>query len=91
MADIPDLAKSLQGALDFELARGNTVVRIDRPAGSRCPLAVILARPLAIALFKASNGLPDGVGTWENRDSHYPLEAGYICERTRHALAGPLR
>ena len=91
MAHIPDLAESLDGLLGFELARGNTVVRVDRPAGSRCPLAVILARPLDIAQFKASNRLPDGVETWENRDSHYLLEAGYICKRTRHAQAGPLR
>lgn len=91
MTDIPDLAENLSAILAFELARGNTVVRIDRPAGSRCPLAVILARPLDIAGFKSSHGLPSSVDTWENRDSHYPLEAGYICERTRHALAGPLR
>ena len=91
MSDISDLAKSLSAILAFELARGNTVIRVDRPAGTRCPLAVILARRLDIAGFKASHEFPDCVGTWENRDSHYPLEAGYICERTRHALAGPLR
>ena len=90
METVPDLSDNLRGVLAFELARGNAIARVDRPAGSRCPLAVILARPLDIAGFKAANGLPSGVGTWENRDSHYPIEAGYLCERTRHALAGPI-
>jgi len=90
MTNIPDLAESLSGIMAFELARGNAIVRVDRPAGSRCPLAVIFARPLDIAGFKASHDLPSSVDTWQNRDSHYPLEAGYICERTRHAIAGPL-
>lgn len=91
MSDIPDLAEDLRPILAFELARGNTVVRVDRPAGSLCPLAVILARPLDIVGFRASHDLPPSIDTWENHDSHYPLEAGCICERTRHALAGPLR
>ncbi|MFT3800990.1 MAG: hypothetical protein QM766_07195 [Burkholderiaceae bacterium] len=90
MTSIPDLTENLSAILAFELARGNTVIRVDRPAGSRCPLAVILAQPLDIAGFKANHVLSTGVDTWENRDSHYPLEAGYICERTRHVLAGPL-
>ena len=89
MESITDLAESLRGVLAFELARGNTIVRVDRPAGSNCPLAVILARPLDVAGFKADHGLPADVDTWVNRDSHYPLEAGYFCERTHHALAGP--
>jgi hypothetical protein len=90
MTDISDLAESLREILAFELARGNTVVRVDRPAGSRCSLAVILASPMDIAGFRVSHEVPSSVDTWQNRDSHYPLEAGYICERTRHALAGPL-
>jgi hypothetical protein len=85
------LSKRLRSILEYETARGNMVVRLDQPAGSRCPLAVIFERPLDIAGFTAVHGLPDGVEIWENRDSHYPLEKGYLCEQTRHALAGPLR
>ena len=90
MSDVPDLTESLAGALAFELARGNSVERVDRPAGSRCPLAVIMARPLDIVGYTAAHGLPTGVDTWENRDSHYPLERGYVCGRTRHAISGPI-
>jgi hypothetical protein len=91
MDAVPNLSKSLQAILEFELARGNTIVRVDQPAGSRCPLAVVLLRPLNIDSFKAAHRLPANVGTWENHDSHYPLEAGYVCEQTRHAISGPLR
>ena len=91
MEEISDLADSLRDILAFELARGNNVVRVDRPSGSRCPLAVILAHPLDIAGFTAAHGLPVSVETWENLDPHYPFETGYICERSRHALAGPSR
>jgi len=90
MTDIAALAESLRPVLEFELARGNTVVRVDSPAGSRCPLAVIFARPLDFAGFSSAHTLPSTVDMWQNGDSHYPIEAGYICERTRHALAGPL-
>ena len=85
----PDLSVSLAQVVAFELARGNSIARIDQPAGSRCPLAVIFARPLDTRGY-AAGSLVEGISTWENHDGHYPLEAGYMCERTRHAVAGPL-
>ena len=90
MTTIPDLAESLQGIVAFELSRGNSIIRVDRPAGTRCPLAVIFARPVDINGFRAQGALPSGVETWVNRDAHYPLESGYVCDRTRHAIAGPI-
>ncbi len=65
MDAVPSLSKTLQVVLSFELARGNTVVRVDQPAGTRCPLAVVLAKPLDIAGFKESHGLPPMVNTWK--------------------------
>jgi hypothetical protein len=90
MTQIPDLSESLASVIDFELSRGNRIERIDRPAGTRCPLAVIFALPLDIEGYRRLHQLPPGVSTWENRDRHYDLEAGYICERSRHAIAGPI-
>jgi hypothetical protein len=84
-----DLSAALLPMLQFELARGNRIERVDQPAGTDCPLAVILAHPLDIEGYQRQQALPAQVKTWENRDRHYPLEAGYLCERTRHALAGP--
>ena len=91
MNNVPELSEELRSIVEFELARGNSIVRIDRPAGDRCPLAVIFANPLDIGGFKSSHTVSAGVSTWENRDGHYPLETGYVCERSRHAVAGPTR
>lgn len=91
MNPIPDLSEALQPIYDYEISHGNSVERIDRPAGSNCPLAVIFVAPLDISGFASAHGLPKDIKTWENRDRHYPLEQGYVCELTRHALAGPLQ
>ena len=91
MNQIFDLSNTLKGIYDYEIGRGNRVERVDRPAGSNCPLAVIFHAPFDVSGFVTIYGLPDGVKTWENRDRHYPLEKGYVCERTGHALAAPLR
>ena len=89
---VQDLSANLRGVLEFEVAHGNSIVRVDRPAGSQCPLAVIFAQPLGMVEFNAcNNNMASGVETWENRDTHYPLEAGYICKRTRHTVAGPIK
>ena len=89
MKPVPDLSVNLQPIFEYEIGRGNSVERIDRPAGTNCPLAVIFARPLDIEGFTRTHRLPQTVNTWANRDKHYPLEDGYVCEKTRHALAGP--
>jgi hypothetical protein len=91
MNKFPDLSPTLQLIHDYEISRGNHVERVDRPAGSNCPLAVIFREALDVSGFINAYGLPDGVRTWENHDSHYPLEKGFVCELTRHALAGPLK
>lgn len=85
------ISESLRVIVGYELARGNAVERVDEPAGSRCPLAVIFTKPLDFQGFKKCYAMPPGVVTWENLDPHYPLEAGYLCERTRHAIGGPIQ
>ena len=89
MKTISDLSEKLRPICEFEIRRGNQIERVDRPAGSNCPLAIIFAEPLDIAGYVKQHGLPKDVDTWENLDSHYPIEAGYFCERTHHAIAGP--
>ena len=91
MKTAPDLSQKLKAILAFELTRGNAVVRVDRPAGSTCPLAVILLRRLDFRGYKAKHHLPDNVEIWESRDPHYPFEAGYFCNETRHSITGPLK
>ena len=90
MNEVTDLSEGLRPIFGYEIGRGNQVLRVDRPAGTNCPLAVIFAQPLDFEGFIfQKKDLPAAVSTWQNRDRHYPLEDGYFCERTRHALAGP--
>jgi hypothetical protein len=90
MDKVPGLSEALRGVVEYELGQGNNIVRIDTPAVSRCPFAVIFAKPLDFGGFQSSRGLPGGVKIWENYDRHYDIEAGYVCERTRHIVAGPI-
>lgn len=90
MKDLDYLSETLKPLVDFELLRGNEIVRVDRPAGTKCPMAVIFQKSLDFNGYKEKYGEPAGIDRWENRDRHYPLEAGYVCEKTRQAIAGPI-
>ena len=90
MIKINDLSEILLPVVNFEINRGNQIVRIDRPAGSNCPLAIIFIDPLDIPGYLNAHVLEEKLKTWENRDRHYPLEKGFVCKRTGQAIAGPL-
>jgi len=85
------LAPNLQAIYDLELSLGNSLDRIEEPAGDRCPFAVIFKSPMHKGKIESALSLPPSVKWWECRDSHYPIQGGYACEETHHAIAGPLR
>jgi hypothetical protein len=87
---IDKLSKSLRGIYEYEIALGNRVVSVAEPAGTNCPLSVVFEQPLHFGEIAANVALPVGVEKWENRDTHYSLEAGFLCRETRHCIAGPL-
>ena len=91
MEDLKFLSNSLKAIVDYELSIGNEIKRIDRPAGTKCPLAVVFKKPLSFRGFIEKNELPAGVERWENKDRHYDQESGYVCEKTRQAMAGPIK
>jgi len=91
MEDLKYLSSSLKPIVDYELHRGNEIERIDRPAGTKCPLAVVFKKPLDFKGYESQHGKPKGVDKWECRDQHYALESGYVCEKTRQGIAGPIR
>lgn len=84
------LSTDLQAIYDLEISLGNTVARIDEPAGSICPYAIIFATPLHLDEINSQIALPPTVEFWISTDPHYPLENGYSCEKTHHVIAGPL-
>ncbi len=91
MEDLKYLSIALKLTVDFELSKGNEIERIDRPAGTRCPLAVVFKRRLNFKGYEDLYGKPKGVEKWENHDRHYDLESGYACEKTGQVIAGPIR
>jgi len=84
------LSKNLRPIYEYELQSGNSVVSVDEPAYTDCPLEVVFRDPLHFDDISRYLSLPDAVEKWENRDTHYPLQAGFYCNETKHSLAGPL-
>ena len=87
---IERLSADLRPIVDLELSLGNQIRFVQTEGWSRCPLVVTFERPLHLAEAKARLKLPETVETWENRDPHYDIEAGFSCGKTRHAVAGPI-
>lgn len=90
MTVIGSLSDDLLPIYQLEIGLGNEVARIDELEGSACPLAVIFRQPLHFDEIRKAITLPSSVRYWESRDGHYPMEAGYACAKTGHALAAPL-
>lgn len=84
------LSQDLLPIYQLELERGNEVERVDEPAGTNCPYAVVFKKPLHKAEIEEMLDLSPSVKYWESRDPHYSKEAGYRSETTRHAIAGPI-
>jgi len=83
------LSPLLQPIYNLELGLGNTVDRIDEPAGTKCPLAVVFKKPFHFTEIKARLKLAAEVSEWENSDPHYPLEKGFVCKQTQHVISAP--
>lgn len=86
-----NLSVDLSPIYEIELTLGNMVARVDQPAGTECPLAVVFKCPLHHDEISKSLSLPATVRYWECTDSHYAIESGYQCEKSRHTISGPLR
>jgi len=84
------LSPDLRALYEDALATGNVVVRVDEPAGTLCPLAIVFGKPLIRSADGTPRALPPGVRWWENDDSHYEIQAGWQSETSRHILAAPL-
>jgi len=85
------LAPDLHAVFRLELALGNVVARVDEPAGSRSPFAIVFCQPLHKSEIYSKLELPTSVCWWESSDPHYEAEAGFVSDTSRHILAGPLK
>jgi hypothetical protein len=76
----------------MELDAGNSVIRIDEPAGTLCPLAVVMKNPLnRNRLSTVARGIPT-IFWHENGDRHYEMNGmgGYASKASGQFLYGPL-
>jgi hypothetical protein len=83
------LSKDLLPIYELELQLGNQVARIDSPAGTLCPYAVVFRDPLHLEEIGKRLKLAGSVTKWSNDDPHYPLETGFRSSASKHAIAGP--
>lgn len=83
------LTKELRSIYDLEIQLGNSVLRVDEPAGTKCPFAVVFARPLHFSEIRKALMLSSDIEIWKNTDAHYPREAGFYSQKTKQAIAGP--
>ncbi|HSN90727.1 MAG TPA: hypothetical protein VLS93_05830 [Anaeromyxobacteraceae bacterium] len=90
--DYDDLCDHLRPVVELELRLGNMVKRVDAPAGSRCPLAVMFLDTLHRTEIERALRPSAPIGWLENSDPHYDLAgtAGYVCEEDRHFVYGPV-
>lgn len=87
--DMDRLSVNLRPLYYLELALGNEVLRVDEPAGTDCPLAVVFRDPLHFREAELVLDLSPAVESWACSDPHYGREAGFVCRETHHGLVGP--
>lgn len=84
------LCETLQSIYELEIELGNEVESIDSPAGTKCPYAVNFKNKLHFLEIKKQLNLATSVEEWTNNDKHYPLQKGYVCNKFKHSVSGPL-
>jgi hypothetical protein len=84
------LSPNLRPILAQEVELGNVVIEVLEPPDCKCPLLVVLERPVHSWEVDHNLSLAPAVQWWESRDLHYPVQGGYECKETGHFLVGPL-
>lgn len=83
------ICEHLAPLLEHELSEGNAVTGCET-GWSAVNLAMNLEKPLDISFYEEYlKAMPD-LEIWENRDSHYSVQKGIVCNICRHSIAGPL-
>jgi hypothetical protein len=90
--DYDELCAHLRPVVELELQLGNTIKRVDAPAGTRCPLAVVFLNVLHRTEIERVLRPSAPSGWQESSDLHYEVggTAGYFCREERHFVYGPM-
>ncbi len=84
------LCKTLHSIYALEISLGNSIASIDTLGYTKCPFAINFKNRLHFEEISKQLELPESVERWENKDSHYSVQAGYFCNKYKHSIAGPL-
>lgn len=79
----------LKPMLELELQLGNKIEQVNEWSSDDPRILVTLKKALHFPELKSQLQRPSTVEEWECWDLHYPLEAGLLCKKTGHTLAGP--
>jgi hypothetical protein len=84
-----ELCDTLQAILDYEIACGNTLQRIDRKQWPKIDLLITLSDPFHINQTEGSVHIDDSLLQQTIKSSESPLEIAFIAYKQRQAIACP--
>ncbi|OEF99572.1 hypothetical protein BHF71_08475 [Vulcanibacillus modesticaldus] len=82
------ICNHLKPIIDHELSKGNKIQEISK-GWSNAVLVIDLEKRMDVQYERSDMNLSEYVKYWENKDSHYPLQKGFYCEKCKHSIAGP--
>ena len=85
-----NICKHLIAILNYEVSTGNSIVSIDNDAWTNAKLVITLKKPANNNYIDNTFKNNNSVEYWENKDTHYPVQKGYICKKCKCAIASPL-
>ena len=84
------LSEGLLPILKLELELGNAVARVENPKGTNYSYVLVLRDKINHKAIRNRLKLSGEVEKWESKDRHYDPESGYVCDKTKHAIIGPI-
>jgi len=78
----------LDEIIKHELIRGNIIVSDDDMWSSE--IRVITFKNAIDTEYVDNQISIHEIKYWENHDSHYPIQKGYICKKCKVAIASPI-
>lgn len=77
----------LEVIVESELEKGNSIDKIEFDKWTNVKKVIIFGSELLDNEYEVDNKIE----YWENRDTHYPTQNGYICKKCNCAIAFPMK
>jgi len=83
--DLNERCTHLKKIAADEISRGNEIVDVEI-GWSAVDYVYVFMKPLANYAMNSCF-----VEAWVNKDTHYPLQRGYVCHECKVSIAGPIK